>query len=340
MQKSKIEWCDETWNPVTGCLNGCEYCYARRTAKRFGTLHKGPQPEDEGLTFVPDDPERFWELDEPMRNEAGKIEPYPANFYPTLHRYRMGEPVYIASWSGGKDSTATIILAHEHGEPLDLIIFSEVMFDRKTSGELPEHIDFVKNKAIPLFESWGYEVRVLHARLNYLDIFMREPTRGKRAGLGMKTGFPMSGRCQINRSVKVEPIEKFLKTIKSEYKQYIGIAADEPKRLARLEGTNKTSLLAKYGIKEQAARELCEKYGLLSPVYGFAPRGGCWFCPNARRNELKNLRYNHPDLWRRLLDLENMPDLIGKIWNSLEKRSIHDWEEAFQQEDAQLTLWD
>ena len=92
MQKSKIEWCDETWNPVTGCLNGCEYCYARRTAKRFGTLHKGPQPEDEGLTFVPDDPERFWELDEPVRNEAGRIEPYPANFYPTLHRYRLDEP--------------------------------------------------------------------------------------------------------------------------------------------------------------------------------------------------------------------------------------------------------
>ena len=49
---------------------------------------------------------------------------------------------YIASWSGGKDSTASIILAHDHNEPLDLIIFSEVMFDENTSGELPEHIDF------------------------------------------------------------------------------------------------------------------------------------------------------------------------------------------------------
>ena len=29
---------------------------------------------------------------------------------------------YIASWSGGKDSTASIILAHEHNEPLDLIM--------------------------------------------------------------------------------------------------------------------------------------------------------------------------------------------------------------------------
>lgn len=68
---------------------------------------------------------------------------------------------YIASWSGGKDSTASIILAHEHGEPLDLIIFSEVMFDREISGELPEHIDFIKNKAIPLFEEWGYETKIV-----------------------------------------------------------------------------------------------------------------------------------------------------------------------------------
>lgn len=36
MDKTKIEWCDSTWNPVTGCRHGCEYCYARRIAERFG----------------------------------------------------------------------------------------------------------------------------------------------------------------------------------------------------------------------------------------------------------------------------------------------------------------
>jgi len=35
MEKTKIEWCDSTWNPVTGCLHGCEYCYARKIANRF-----------------------------------------------------------------------------------------------------------------------------------------------------------------------------------------------------------------------------------------------------------------------------------------------------------------
>jgi len=35
MNKTKIEWCDFTWNPVWGCLNSCSYCYARKIAKRF-----------------------------------------------------------------------------------------------------------------------------------------------------------------------------------------------------------------------------------------------------------------------------------------------------------------
>ncbi len=35
MNKTKIEWCDSTWNPVTGCRHGCEYCYAKHMANRF-----------------------------------------------------------------------------------------------------------------------------------------------------------------------------------------------------------------------------------------------------------------------------------------------------------------
>ena len=129
---------------------------------------------------------------------------------------------YIASWSGGKDSTASIILAHENKEPLDIIIFSEVMFDKNISGELPEHIDFIKNKCIPLFESWGYKTKILHADLTYMDIFLRQPTRGKRFGTGMITGFPMSRRCQINRSVKVLPIKRFLKSFEEEFSAFTG----------------------------------------------------------------------------------------------------------------------
>ncbi|MBW7881187.1 MAG: phage Gp37/Gp68 family protein [Caldilineaceae bacterium] len=38
MAKSKIEWTDATWNPVTGCTKispGCKHCYAERLATRL-----------------------------------------------------------------------------------------------------------------------------------------------------------------------------------------------------------------------------------------------------------------------------------------------------------------
>lgn len=246
---------------------------------------------------------------------------------------------YIASWSGGKDSTASILLAHEQKEPLDLILFSEVMFTKEISGELPEHIDFIKNKCIPLFESWGYEVKILHSKLNYMDLFLREPIRGKRYGRGLRSGFPMAGKCQINKSCKIEPIRKFLKELEEEYVQYLGIAQDEPKRLARLDG-NKVSLLEKYGYTEKMAFELCKKYDLLSTVYDFTSRGGCWFCPNARDSELGYLRKNHRDLWNKLLELEETSNLIGNIWNTLTQTSIHDKEEQFTWEERQMTIFD
>lgn len=252
----------------------------------------------------------------------------------------MSDTKYIASFSGGKDSTATVILAHEHKEPLDLIIFSEVMFDENTSGELPEHIDFIKNKAFPLFKSWGYETKILHSKLNYMDIFMRKPIRGKYLGTGKKTGFPMSGKCQINKSVKIAPIKRFLSTMPKDFIQYIGIAIDEPIRLERIVNSgNKVSLLQKYGYTEQMAYDLCKKYDLLSPIYDFASRGGCWFCPNARDRQLRHLRNCHRDLWDKLLELENEPDLIGNIWNTLAKTSIHDKEQQFYWEEQQMTIF-
>jgi len=35
MNRTKIEWTDYSWNPVTGCLHGCWYCYAKKLFTRF-----------------------------------------------------------------------------------------------------------------------------------------------------------------------------------------------------------------------------------------------------------------------------------------------------------------
>lgn len=50
MNKTKIGWCDYSWNPVTGCFHGCSYCYAYRLAQRFHDGDFDPKFHEDRLT--------------------------------------------------------------------------------------------------------------------------------------------------------------------------------------------------------------------------------------------------------------------------------------------------
>jgi len=72
-RKSKIEWYDATWNPITGCTpvsEGCRNCYAARMVNRFPKLH-GTYPEGTPLAdfAVPFGMLQFHDrhLDQPLR---------------------------------------------------------------------------------------------------------------------------------------------------------------------------------------------------------------------------------------------------------------------------------
>lgn len=45
MNKTKIEWCDSTLNPVVGCTYGCPYCYARKMNSRFAWIEDWNKPQ-------------------------------------------------------------------------------------------------------------------------------------------------------------------------------------------------------------------------------------------------------------------------------------------------------
>lgn len=103
-------------------------------------------------------------------------------------------------------------------------------------------------------------------------LFSPLPSGGRHKG--KIYGFPIGGMCVINRECKIKPIHDYYRQYKDqEIIQYVGIAIDEPKRLARLSKNgkiSKVSLLEKYGYTEDMARKKCAEYGLLSPIY----RGG------------------------------------------------------------------
>ena len=251
---------------------------------------------------------------------------------------------YSLSWSGGKDSTASIILAHEHNEPIDEIVFCEVMFDLKNgiSGENPRHIKFVKEVARPVFESWGYKVVILRAGRDYLDFFHRVIENPKKhiEHKGKKFGFPVYGMCGVKRDLKLKPIEVHYKNIHEPIIKYIGICADEERRLASLhKGSAQISLLEKYGYTEEMARKKCEEYGLLSPCYELSKRGGCWFCPNAKIAERQEIKRLYPDVWRGFLELENEDNVANYLYNPFGP-SLHEIDEQMEWDSRQMTIFD
>lgn len=62
---TKIEWTQETWNPVTGCTKispGCQHCYAERMAKRLAGRYGYPKDEPFKPGVLHSD-----KLDEPLK---------------------------------------------------------------------------------------------------------------------------------------------------------------------------------------------------------------------------------------------------------------------------------
>lgn len=245
-------------------------------------------------------------------------------------------PRYIVGCSFGKDSMATIITAIERGEPLDEAVYCEVMFDDEISGEVPEHRDFIYNVGIPRLAEMGIKTTIIRGPVTYVSSFRRVIKKGQYAG--KINAYPLCGRCCIQRDCKTRPIDKWARSLEGETVQYIGLAADEQDRLMKKEIRRHVSILNKYKIEEKDTFEICKRAGLLSPIYEFTDRGGCFFCPNAKERELRHLYDFHPDLWVKMLELEALPNKATDAFNREFRFSEID--SNFRWSDAQITFDD
>lgn len=68
--RTKIEWCDATWSPITGCTKispGCANCYAERMSKRLAGRCGYPKDEPFRVTLHPDKLEQPFRWRKPRR---------------------------------------------------------------------------------------------------------------------------------------------------------------------------------------------------------------------------------------------------------------------------------
>ena len=207
------------------------------------------------------------------------------------------------------------------------------MFDDTTSAELPEHEEFIHEKAIPLLKSrYGIETAIVQADVTYCDVFFRKFQKGQKQG--RIYGFPIRRGPWCNSRLKVRPIEKWGKQAGS-CQSVVGIAADEIKRIRRKTENGNLLPLVQYGITEAEAFSICRSEGLLSPAYtGDRRRLGCWFCHNQRVSELRRLRKEHPELWGKLMDL----DAVSPT-QFTQRCSVADFDRRFVAEDKQIKIF-
>lgn len=221
----------------------------------------------------------------------------------------------IFNLSFGKDSMATLLLAIEQGIPIDHVMYCDIRFSDEISGEHPLMAEWIPKAERILKERFGITVEHAFSR-TYIDEFYRITKNGKGERNGKIRGFPYLIGAWCNQRLKLDAINKYLNQFNGcgVITQFVGIAYDEPKRWERMKAKENSrkkyrSILVERKLTEQEAFQICERYGLLSPIYKSNDgiyRGGCWFCPKQCNADLYSLWKNYPKLWEEIEKLENV----------------------------------
>lgn len=248
---------------------------------------------------------------------------------------------HILSLSYGKDSLACLGAMEKLGLPLDRIVHAEVWATDTIPADLPPMVEF-KAKADEIIKKrWGIEVEHVCAKdmdgtkKTYDKIFYRVSAQSSKVGRnGEIYGFPCIKGAWCNSKLKMDALKAAQGS--GDDVHYVGIAVDEPQRLARLDGVHAVSPLALAGWTEADARKWCEDNDLLSPIYTTATRGGCWFCHNQSVEQLRLLRKTYPDLWALLLKWDKDSPVSFKP----NRRTVHDYDKRFALEEQGLVPTD
>ncbi len=211
---------------------------------------------------------------------------------------------HAVSLSGGKDSTAMLLLMVERGMPIDIVLSAD------TGMEFPEMYRHLEKVDAYLYRERGLHITPLR-NPNSFEWFMFEAPLVKQPAIDRRiaNGQPLTGYGWPGMKVRwctgklrTHLINKEVNRLKGEHNalHYIGIAADEAGRCK-----NEVYPLVEWGIIEAEALKICYDRGFdFGGLYDIYHRASCWCCPLQRIDELRKLRRHHPELWARLLDMD------------------------------------
>ena len=211
---------------------------------------------------------------------------------------------YYASVSFGKDSLAMLLYILENDLPLDEVCFYNTGVEFKC-------IYKNRDKILPILQNKNIKYVELHPDIPFLDKMLHYEFT-KRNGTKQNGYKWCGGRCRWGTTMKTLAIKKYQETKDKDYKDYCGIAADEPKRIK--ENPYKIYPLVNAGMTEKDCLQYCYDRGYTwkengIDLYEFLDNISCWCCRNKNLKELRFMYHNLPHYWENLKELQSqMPD--------------------------------
>lgn len=226
--------------------------------------------------------------------------------YPTKESgiFNTQNQYHAVSLSGGKDSTAMLLLMIERGMPIDTVISAD------TGMEFPEMYEHLAKVDDYLFRERGLHITTLRHPKGFEWMMFEEPKQRKssienRARYGVPpygNGWPGIRVRWCTGQLKTHLVNKEVNRLKADKAalHYVGIAADEARRCK-----DDIYPLVMWGITEADALQICYDRGFdFGGLYKIYNRASCWCCPFQRIGELRKLRRHHPELWAKLMELD------------------------------------
>ncbi len=215
----------------------------------------------------------------------------------------MKETKHIVSFSGGKDSTAMLLMMIEKGMKIDEIIFLD------TTVEFPEMYEHIRK----VEQYIQRPITILRAEHSF-EYMMLDYVKKKGKNKGQR-GYSWSDfRSRWCTShLKIEVSNKYLKEKYKDYEiiLYQGIAIDEQKRLEKKSGSEIGStivypLATIFNLTESQALSYCYSKGFTwNGLYEKFNRLSCWCCPLQSLKELRVLYKEFPHLWQKLKEWDS-----------------------------------
>ena len=200
---------------------------------------------------------------------------------------------YILNFSGGKDSTALLLMILEKGLPLDYIINVDTT---KEFPQMYEHIEKVKK----------YIDREIHTVSFDFDYYFRDlPKKNGQKGYGWAS--PFTGWCTKLKQTKTNKLLKELVPAGEPIIQYTGFAADEAYRAERKTNKKANSRypLIEWGITEAQALQYCYDRGFdWGGLYEHFSRVSCFCCPLKSLKEMKEIYRSFPEQWNIIKEMD------------------------------------